>query len=89
VADEEGSYDVSTLSQRCEVLQMQLVETTNENTRLAEENSCLHKQMRWAEKIQAENAGLKGQLMQVAEEWNSAIQTMSCLKPNCKMQSAN
>ena len=49
-AEEEGSYYLSHLSQRCEELQVQLMEMTNENTRLAEENSHLCGQMCWTGK---------------------------------------
>ncbi|KAM6276167.1 peripheral-type benzodiazepine receptor-associated protein 1-like [Spheniscus humboldti] len=79
-ADEEGSYWVSSLSQRCEQLEVQLLEMTDENTRLAEENSRLRGQMCWAEKVQAENADLKGQLTRVAEERNSVIQAIGSLQ---------
>lgn len=74
------SYYVSTLRQRCEELEGQLTEMTGENTRLAEENSRLRGQMRWAEKVQAENADLKGQLTRVAEKQNSATRAISCLQ---------
>lgn len=50
-AEEEGSYYLSTLSQRCEELQVQLMEMTNKNTTLAEENSHLHGQMHWTERF--------------------------------------
>jgi len=91
VADEESSYYVSTLNKRCEELQVQLMEMTNKNTRLSEENSCLPGQMCWMEEIQAENANVKGQLTRVAEEQNSAIQDMSCLQTQledaeCKLE---
>ena len=79
-ADEEGSYDVSSLSQRCEELEVQLLEMTDKNTRLAEENSRLRGQMRWAEKVQAENADLKGQLTRVAAQRKSAVQAISRLQ---------
>ncbi|KAK4825535.1 hypothetical protein QYF61_000112 [Mycteria americana] len=78
-AEEEGSYYMSTLSQKCGELQVQLMEMTDKNTRVAEENSRLRGQMRWAEKVQAENADLKGELTRVAEERNSVIQAIGCL----------
>lgn len=75
---------VSTLSQRCEELEVRLMQMTREKTRLAEENSRLREQMRGAEKVQAENAQLKGQLMQMAEERNSVIQAISSLQSRLK-----
>ena len=78
-AEEEGSYYVSTLGQRCEESVVQLIKMMDENTRLAEENSRLHGQMCCAEKVQAENVDLKRQLMRVAEERNSVIQAINCL----------
>ena len=44
-ADEEGSHYVSTHYRTCEELQVPLMEVTNENTRLAEENARLRGQV--------------------------------------------
>lgn len=52
-ADDQGSYCVSTPSQRYEELEVHLVELMDENTRLAEENSHFHGQMYGEEKVQA------------------------------------
>lgn len=79
-ADKEGSYYVSTLRQRYEELKVQLMEMADENIRPVEENSRLREQMQWAEKVEAENVNLKGQLRKVAEKENSARQDISCLQ---------
>ena len=49
-ADEEGSHYVSTHCPTCQQLQVKLKEARNENTRLAEENARLHRQMGLAER---------------------------------------
>jgi len=49
-ADEEGSHYVSTHCPTCQQLQVQLMEATNENTPLAEENARLCWQMGLAER---------------------------------------
>lgn len=60
------------------------MEMAGENARLAEENSHLRGQMHWAEKVQAENSELVGQLMQMTKEKNSLIQTISSLQTRLK-----
>lgn len=52
---------------------MQFLEMKDENARLAEEIFCLHRQIFWVEKVQAENTDLKRQQIQVADEQKSTI----------------
>lgn len=56
------------------------MEMAGENAGLAEENSHLCGQMHSAEKVQAENSDLMGQLMQVTKERISVIQSISSLQ---------
>nr|XP_008269461.1 peripheral-type benzodiazepine receptor-associated protein 1 isoform X11 [Oryctolagus cuniculus] len=58
---------------RCEELELQLREAQNENARLAEENSRLHGRATEKEQVEWENAELRGQLLGVTQERDSAL----------------
>lgn len=83
-ADKKSSDSTSTFCQRCEELQGQLMQVAGENAGLAEENSRFRGQMRWAEKVQAENADLMRQLMRVTKERISVIQAIRSLQTRLK-----
>lgn len=63
-----------------EVLVAQLTQLSEEKKRLEEENSHLRRQLDAAMEVQAENADLKKQVEQMAEEQNSALQQVSELQ---------
>ncbi|XP_068518677.1 RIMS-binding protein 3A-like [Anas acuta] len=63
-----------------EVLLAQLTQLSEEKKRLEEENSRLQRQLDAAMGVQAENADLKKQVEQMAEEQNSALQQVSELQ---------
>nr|XP_047912614.1 peripheral-type benzodiazepine receptor-associated protein 1-like [Anser cygnoides] len=63
----------SRLQQRYEELKVRLREMTNENARRAEENSQLRGQKERIDEVRSDNAALKGKLVQVTEQRNSAI----------------
>ncbi|XP_064127363.1 peripheral-type benzodiazepine receptor-associated protein 1 isoform X1 [Loxodonta africana] len=58
---------------RCEELELQLREAQNENARLVEENSQLSGRATEKEQVEWENAELRGQLLGVTEERDSAL----------------
>ncbi|XP_059004341.1 peripheral-type benzodiazepine receptor-associated protein 1 isoform X10 [Mustela lutreola] len=58
---------------RCEELELQLREAQNENARLVEENSRLSGRATEKEQVEWENAELKGQLLGVTQERDSAL----------------
>ncbi|XP_035155619.2 peripheral-type benzodiazepine receptor-associated protein 1 isoform X2 [Callithrix jacchus] len=58
---------------RCEELELQLRETQNENARLVEENSRLSGRATEKEQVEWENAELRGQLLGVTQERDSAL----------------
>ncbi|KAK2496652.1 hypothetical protein MC885_013248 [Smutsia gigantea] len=58
---------------RCEELELQLREAQNENARLAEENSRLTGRATEKEQVEWENAELRGQLLGVTQERDSAL----------------
>ncbi|KAM6164278.1 peripheral-type benzodiazepine receptor-associated protein 1 isoform 2-T2 [Rhynchocyon petersi] len=58
---------------RCEELELQLREAQNENARLVEENSRLSGRATEKEQVEWENAELRGQLLGVTEERDSAL----------------
>ncbi|XP_076792180.1 peripheral-type benzodiazepine receptor-associated protein 1 isoform X3 [Arvicanthis niloticus] len=59
---------------RCEELELQLRAAQNENARLVEENSRLSGRATEKEQVEWENAELKGQLLGVTKERDSALQ---------------
>uniref|UniRef100_A0A452QKR1 TSPO associated protein 1 n=1 Tax=Ursus americanus TaxID=9643 RepID=A0A452QKR1_URSAM len=58
---------------RCEELELQLREAQNENARLVEENSRLSGRATKKEQVEWENAELRGQLLGVTQERDSAL----------------
>uniref|UniRef100_A0A2K5IKB4 TSPO associated protein 1 n=1 Tax=Colobus angolensis palliatus TaxID=336983 RepID=A0A2K5IKB4_COLAP len=58
---------------RCEELELQLREAQNENARLVEENSRLSGRVTEKEQVEWENAELRGQLLGVTQERDSAL----------------
>ncbi|DAA19201.1 TPA: benzodiazapine receptor (peripheral) associated protein 1 [Bos taurus] len=58
---------------RCEELELQLKAAQNENARLVEENSRLSGRATEKEKVEWENAELRGQLLGVTQERDSAL----------------
>nr|XP_060502507.1 peripheral-type benzodiazepine receptor-associated protein 1 isoform X3 [Panthera onca] len=58
---------------RCEELELQLREAQNENARLVEENSRLSGRATEKEQVEWENAELRGQLLGVTQERDSAL----------------
>ncbi|XP_047613149.1 peripheral-type benzodiazepine receptor-associated protein 1 isoform X2 [Phacochoerus africanus] len=58
---------------RCEELELQLREARNENARLVEENSRLSGRATEKEQVEWENAELRGQLLGVTQERDSAL----------------
>nr|XP_040124966.1 peripheral-type benzodiazepine receptor-associated protein 1 isoform X5 [Ictidomys tridecemlineatus] len=59
---------------RCEELELQLREAQNENARLVEENSRLSGRASEKEQVEWENVELRGQLLGVTQERDSALQ---------------
>ncbi|XP_044312028.1 peripheral-type benzodiazepine receptor-associated protein 1 [Varanus komodoensis] len=55
-------------------LEIRLQDVQNNNFRLSEENSLLHGQVRWTEKVESENADLRRQVAVVTEERDLARQ---------------
>ncbi|KAM9320283.1 peripheral-type benzodiazepine receptor-associated protein 1 [Gastrophryne carolinensis] len=73
--------EVKKKQKRCLELEVRLQEVQGENERLVEKNSRLCSTVKWAAKVEAENADLKRQLSEVTEERDSA------LKENRRLQS--
>ncbi|XP_040194212.1 peripheral-type benzodiazepine receptor-associated protein 1 isoform X4 [Rana temporaria] len=65
--------EVKKKQKRCEELEIKLQEVQSENERLVEENSRLCGSVKWAAKVEAENADLKRHLSVVTEKRDSAL----------------
>ncbi|XP_060124564.1 peripheral-type benzodiazepine receptor-associated protein 1 [Zootoca vivipara] len=71
---ENLEHEVRKKHKRCAELEIQLQEVQSNNVRLCEENTLLHGQLEWTEKVESENADLKLQVAVVTEERDSALQ---------------
>ncbi|XP_048369800.1 peripheral-type benzodiazepine receptor-associated protein 1-like [Sphaerodactylus townsendi] len=58
---------------RCDDIELKLNKVLSEIARISEENSQLHENNKWAEKIANENADLKAKLVQATDERNAAV----------------
>ncbi|KAE8622458.1 hypothetical protein XENTR_v10005249 [Xenopus tropicalis] len=65
--------EVKKKQKRCEDLETKLHEVQTENARLVEENSQLSSKVKWAGKVETENADLKGHLAEVTGQRDSAL----------------
>ncbi|XP_041437707.1 peripheral-type benzodiazepine receptor-associated protein 1 isoform X3 [Xenopus laevis] len=65
--------EVKKKQRRCEELETKLQEVQTENARLVEENSQLSSRVKWAGKVETENADLKGHLTEVTAQRDSAL----------------
>ncbi|XP_053222798.1 peripheral-type benzodiazepine receptor-associated protein 1 isoform X2 [Podarcis raffonei] len=71
---ENLEHEVRKKHKRCAELEIQLQEVQSNNVRLCEENTLLHGQLEWTEKVESENADLRLQVAVVTEERDSALQ---------------
>ncbi|OCT91484.1 hypothetical protein XELAEV_18014538mg [Xenopus laevis] len=65
--------EVKKKQRRCEDLETKLQEVETENVRIVEENSQLSSRVKWARKVETENADLKGHLAEVTGQRDSAL----------------
>ncbi|KAM5179828.1 RIMS-binding protein 2-like isoform 2-T2 [Mantella aurantiaca] len=65
--------EVKKKQKRCEELEIKLQAVQSENVRLVEENSKLCSTVKWAAKVEDENADLKRHLSEVTEQRDSAL----------------
>uniref|UniRef100_A0A8C8YRH6 TSPO associated protein 1 n=1 Tax=Prolemur simus TaxID=1328070 RepID=A0A8C8YRH6_PROSS len=70
---ESLEHEARKKQRRCEELELQLREAQNENARLVEENSRLSGRATEKEQVEWENAELRGQLLGVTQERDSAL----------------
>ncbi|KAJ7308974.1 hypothetical protein JRQ81_008256, partial [Phrynocephalus forsythii] len=70
---ENLEHEVRKKHRRCAELEIQLQEVKRDNARLSEENSSLHGQVEWIEKVESQNADLRLQVAVVTEERDSAL----------------
>ncbi|KAM4795679.1 peripheral-type benzodiazepine receptor-associated protein 1 [Rhinophrynus dorsalis] len=65
--------EVKKKQKRCEELETKLQEVQTENARLVEENSRLSSRVKWTGKVESENADLRGHLVELTEQRDSAL----------------